>query len=183
MHLGGLVSGGVREQLHLVELMDPEQATGVTPRGAGLATKARRVGHEFHRQVGFVEHLVPTERGERHLGCGNGPQVVTFEVVGVLFELGKVPGGHHGLGLDERRRTHLPVGVRVAVQSVLDQCTAQGGPHAGVHHEHRTRELGAPFHVQETELFGDLPVGHPLVLAVGIGIPVLVADQHVVGLG
>ena len=46
------------------------------------------MGHEFHGQVGLFEDLVAGQGGERHLGGGNSPQVVPFQVVGVVGELG-----------------------------------------------------------------------------------------------
>ena len=140
------------------------------------------MGHELHRQVGLVEHLVTAERGEGNLGRGDGPQVVSFQVVGVVDELREVPGRYHRLRLDQAGRAHLPVGVGVAVQAVLDERPAQGGPLPGVHHEHGPGELGTSFHVQDAQFLADLPVGDPLVVPVGILIPVFVADDHVVGL-
>ena len=74
------------------------------------------------------------------------------------------------------------VGIRVAVQAVLDQRPAQGGAHTGVHDKHRARELGAPSHIQEAQILTNLPVGHPLVLAIGIRVPVFVADHDIVSL-
>ena len=180
--LGGLLLGGIGQELDLVELVDPQQASGVTARRTGLTPEARRMGHELHGQVGLVEHLVTTERRERYLGGRNGPQVVTLQVVGVVLELGQVPGRHHGRRLDQRGWSHLAVGVGVAVQAVLDERPAEGGPHARVHHEHGAGELGPPLHVQDPQLLADLPVGHPLVLAVGVLVPVLVPGDDVVNL-
>ena len=92
MHVRGLLGRGVGEDLDLVELVDAQQAAGVPAGRPGLAPEARGVGHEPHRQLGLVEDLVAGERRERHLGGGDGPQVVALEVVGVVGELGQVAG-------------------------------------------------------------------------------------------
>ena len=86
------------------------------PAGAGLAAEARGDRGQPHREVGLVEDLVAVHRGERHLGGGDGPQVVALDVVGVVGELGQVAGRGHGLGEHQGGRPDLLVGVGVAVE-------------------------------------------------------------------
>ncbi len=69
-----LVRCGVGHELDLVELVDPQQTSGVLAGGTGLAAEAGCVGHQPHRQVSGVEDLVPGEGGERDLGGRNRPR-------------------------------------------------------------------------------------------------------------
>ena len=97
------------------------------------------------------------ERGQRHLGGGDGPQVVALEVVRVVDELGQVAvdtivsvrtrvGGRISLE-----------GVGVAVEGGLAEGPGQGGAHAPVEGEHRAESF-APAHVEQAERLTDLPV-------------------------
>ena len=107
-----------------------QQAPGVAPGRARLPPEARRVGHEPHRQVGLVEDLVAGQRRERHLGGGDGPEVVALDVVGVVGELRQVAGGDHRLGAHQGRRADLLVGVGVAVERELDEGPQRAGRRA-----------------------------------------------------
>ena len=183
MRLGGLLGGAEPVQLHLVELVDPQQAAGVAARGAGLPAEAGGVGHQPHGQVGGVEDLVADQRGERHLGGGDGPQVVALQVVGVVGELGQVAGGHHGLGPHQGGGPDLLVGVAVAVQAVVDQGPHQPGPQAAVHDEHGPGHAHGPVGVEQPQLGADLPVRHPLVIARRVGVAHRFGHHVVVGPG
>ena len=55
---GGLLGGGVGEELHLLELVDPQQAPGVAPGRPGLAAEALGDRGEADRQVGLGQDLV-----------------------------------------------------------------------------------------------------------------------------
>ncbi len=81
---------GVGEQLHLVELVHPQQAAGVAPGRARLAPVARRRGGEAQRQLRLLQDLAAVHRGQRHLGRRDQPQVVALDVVGVVGELRQV---------------------------------------------------------------------------------------------
>ena len=59
-------------------------------------------------QLGLVEDLVHGQRGERHLGGGDAPQVVALDVVGVVGELGQLAGG------GERRASSTRLGGRIS---------------------------------------------------------------------
>ena len=180
VHLVGLIGRGVGEDLDLVELVDPQQAAGVAPGRARLTPEARGVGHQPHRQLVGRQDLVAGQRGERHLGGGDGPQVVPLEVVGVVDELGQVTGADHGVGEHQRRRPHLLVEVGVAIERQLAQRPHEAGPQPAVHHEHRARHLHGPLDVEDPELGTDVPVRDPLVLGVGVGVVPDLADDHVV---
>ena len=180
---GRLLGRAVREQLDLVELVRAQHAAGVGAGRAGLAAEARRVGTEPAGQVGLVEHLVAVHRRERHLGGRDRPEVVALEVIGVVGELGQVPGRHHRLGAHERGRAHLlvrAVAVAVAVERELRQGAKHARAPAAVEREHRPRELHGPLGVEDAELLGDLPVRHALVLAVRVGVEAVDAQHDVV---
>ena len=175
-----LTVGRHRQQLDLVELVDPQQPPRVLAGRPRLPAEARRVRHVAQRQVGAVEDLVAVQRRERHLGRGDGPQVVALDVVGLVGELGEVPGRGHRLGAHQRGRADLLVRVGVAVEAELHQRPQQPGAPAPVHGEHRARDLGGPLVVEDRELGADLPVRDPLVLAVGAGVVALGAQDDVV---
>ncbi len=65
VHVGGLRRRAVGQQLDLVELVHPEQATGVLAGRAGLTAEAAGVGHEPPGQVRLVVDLVAAQGGER----------------------------------------------------------------------------------------------------------------------
>jgi hypothetical protein len=120
------------------------------------------------------------ERRERHLGGGDRPQIVSLDVVGLVGELGQVPGRRHRLRAHQGRRADLLVRVGAAVEAELHQGPQQACAPASVHGEHRSRDLGSPLVVEDAELGADLPVGDPLVLAVGGGVVALRAQHDVV---
>jgi hypothetical protein len=94
-----------------------------------------------------------------------------------------VAGRHHGVGEDQGGRADLLVGVGVAVEAALDHGPQQPGAPAPVHDEHGARDLGGPWEVEQAQLVADVPVGDPLVVAVGAGLVALGAEDDVVGLG
>ncbi len=161
-----LVGGGVGEQLDLVELVDPQQPPGVAAGRPRLPAEAGGHRGEPQRQVGLVEDLAAPHRGEGHLGGRDGPEVVALDVVGVLLELGQVPGRHHGVGEHQGRRPHLLEGVGVPVEGEGGEGPQQPGAGPAEEGEHRAGQLGAALHVQQAELRADLPVRHPLPLGV-----------------
>ena len=166
--VGGLLGGGVGEELDLVELVHPEQAAGVAPGGARPRAGSRRVA-----AVSRMGRAASSRISSRYievsgdLGRGDGPQVVALEVVGVVGELGQLAGGDHGVGAHQGGRADLLEGVGVVVEGEGGEGPDEPGPAAAVEREHRTRELGAALHVEDAEGRADLPVGHPLVLGVG----------------
>ena len=87
---GRLLGRGEGQDLDLVELVRTQHAARVRPGRAGLAPVARRVRHEAHRQLRLVEDLTGVDRGERHLGGGDAPQVVTLDRERVVGELGEL---------------------------------------------------------------------------------------------
>ena len=154
-------------------------------RPAALPASGREaggVGHEAHREVGLGEHLVAAQRRERHLGGRDRPEVVAFEVVGVVGEARQVTGAGHGVGVHQRGRANLLEPVGVAVQGELHQSARQHRALAPEHGEHGPGQLGGALHVQEAHLSGEVPVGDALVAAVVLGGEVL-DPQHLVVLG
>ena len=152
------------EDLDLVELVGAQHAARVATGRAGLAAVARRVRHHPHRQLLGVDHLAGVDRGQRHLGGGDAPQVVALDGVGVVGELRQLTGGGERRSGDERRRTDLLERVGVAVERVLAQRPRQRGADAALHREHRPADLRGPLVVEDAERRARLPVRHPLVL-------------------
>ena len=100
-------------------------------------------------------------------------------MVGVVLELGEVPGRDHRLGPDKRRRPHLAVGIGVPVQAVLAERTAERGAESRVHDEHGAGELRPGGDVQDAEFLADLPVRHPLVAGERVRVGTHLADHRV----
>ena len=128
-------------------------------------------------QLRLGQDLVACERGERHLGGGDRPEVVALDVVRLVDELREVAGGDHRLGPHERRRPDLLVEVGAAVERELHERTHQPRPLPAVHHEHRAGHLHGPLDVEDAQLLPDHPVRHALVLLVA-GLVVLLDAQH-----
>ena len=168
VHVGGLLGRGVGEDLDLVELVHPQQAPGVAAGRARLAPEAARVGHEPHRQVGLVEDLVAGQRGERHLGGGDGPQVVALEVVGVVGELGQVAGA-----TPSSRCAPASAGGSPRRRRRCGRGRAGTGPAPGWRPPPRyitniePDSLAPRSRSRMPSSVADVPVRHPLVLAVG----------------
>ena len=159
-----LVGRGVREELDLVELVHAQETAGVASGRTRLAAVAGGGGGEAQGQHRLLEDLAPVHRRQRNLGGRDRPQVVAFEVIGVVGEFRQVTGGCHRLGQHHRRGTDLLVGRRVAVQRESGQRPQQAGAGAPVEGEHGTRETGAPFHVEQLQRLADLPVRDVLVV-------------------
>ena len=176
VHRLRLIGRAERVELDLVELVDAQQATGVAPGRPGLAAIATGVGHESHRQLGLVEYLAGDHRRERHLGRGDRPEVIAFEVVRVVAELRKVAGADHRVGLHDRRRTDLLEGIAIAIEAVVDERAQEMSTGASVHGEHRTGHLHRSVDIEDAELFADLPMGDPLMF--GVAARVVVFDAH-----
>jgi hypothetical protein len=57
-----------RHQFDFCELMLPDHAAGVTPRGSCFRAEARRQRRQPHRQFLFVDDGLANEIGQRHFG-------------------------------------------------------------------------------------------------------------------
>ena len=178
--VGRLFGRGERQDLDLVELVGTQHAPRVTTCRTGLAPIRRAVRHHPDRQFVVVEGLAGVDRGERHLGRGDAPQVVTFDRVRVVGELGELPGGgERGRG-HERRRPDLLERIGVEIEPVLTQRPAEGGAGASLHREHRTGDLRGALVVEDPERVGSLPVRDPLVVGIRVEQADRTGDERVV---
>ncbi len=159
-HRGRLLGRGDREDLDLVELVHAQHAACVATRRARLAAVARRGRHHPHRQLRLGEDLVAVQRCQRHLGGGDGPQVVALDRERVVGELRELPRRRERGGGDERRRADLLEGVGVAVEGELAERPAHRRAEAARHREHRPADLDRPFAVEDAERGAGLPVRH-----------------------
>ena len=119
-----LFRAGELHQLHLLELVLPDDAAHVAPVGAGLAAEARRVGAEPHRAG------VPRRASRRGRGWSPAPPPwgsargrCLSHLEQVLRELGQLPGSEQAGGVHQERRQHLGVAVlaRMHVEHEVDQ--------------------------------------------------------------
>ena len=165
-----LLGHGVGQDLDLVELMHPQQTAGVASSRAGLATEACRLGHESHGQLGGIENLVSGQGGERHLGGGDGPEVVALQAVRIIGELGKVTGADHGLGEHNGRRAHLFERVAVVIEGQLTQRSRQRRAGTAEHGEHGTGHLDGALEIEDAEFRADVPMRDALMVGPCCGI-------------
>ena len=145
--------------LHLVELVQADQAAGVAAVGARLAAEAGGIGGVAKRQLLRRDQLIAVQRGERHLGGGGEPEVVLGAAEALLGKLGQLARGGEAGGVHQDRRQHLAVaGVVVAIQHEVDQGPLQAGALTQECHEAALGDAHGAFRVHQAEAFGDLPV-------------------------
>ena len=72
----GMVRVGEPVELHLVELVQTDQPSGVTSVTAGFPAETGAVGRVAERQLIGRDDLVAMQRRHRHLGGGGQPEVV-----------------------------------------------------------------------------------------------------------
>ena len=131
-------------------------------------------------QVDLVDDVAAPHRGEGHLGRRDGPEVVPLDVVGLVLELGQVPGRDHRVGEHQGRRSHLLELAGVMVEGEARESPQQAGTGAPEQREHGAGQLGPAFHVEQTEGRTHLPVRDPLRLGVGGGFGRPRTDDRVV---
>ena len=151
-------SGGEREHLDLVELVDAEHAADVLAVGPGLATEAGRVPRVRSGRSRLVEDLAHAERGERDLRGADEVQLVLGRHVDVHLVRRQEPGPVHRLLADQHRRDHRhePVGrehvhrvtdereldVHDVAEQVDEPRAARPGAAVGVEHPEQLAERG-----------------------------------------
>ena len=168
------------EDLDLVELVRAQQAPGVAPGRAGLATEARRRRHQPHRQVASarISSRYSDVSGTSAVGMHHRSSRSMAKASSANF--GQLPARRQRRRRDERRRAHLLEGVGVAVEGQLAQRPTERRPEATRHGEHRPTDLDRPLVVEDPELGADLPVRHALVLGERLGHVERAADDPVV---
>ena len=138
MLLVGVLLLGVNEHLHLVELVDADDAGSILACGTGLAAVAGGPTAVAQRAVAEVEDLVLVHAGERHFGSADQVLVIglaqTVDLVGVGVQ---EAGAAHDLGAHERRGD----GQR---EAVLFGLVHGHGEHGNLHAGHlATQEIEA----------------------------------------
>ena len=140
----------------------------------------------MQRQGGFVQHVAHVQAGDGHLGGGHHPEVLLRVVVEVVAELGELPGGEEGLGLDHEGQVLLAVALAdVQVEHPGDEGALEAGAGPAEDVEARAGDLDALLEVEDAELGAQLPVrqggeveclglahgadGFVVVLAVAVG--------------
>ena len=175
----GVLRLAVGEHLHLVELVDAEDAAGVLAVGAGLAAEAGRPAGVAHGAVGQVDDLVGVVAGQRDLGGADQVQVVFLQVVDLVGVRAEEAGAGHGLGADEHRGDHqLEAVLRRLLRGKVEQAELQHRAGAGEEVEARSGDLRAAFHVDQAERFAQVQV--VLRLEVELGDLADVLEDHVV---
>src|SRR5687768_17581238 len=155
----GVVGARVPDQLDLVELMHPEDAACVLPRGAGLAPKARRIRDESLRKHMPFQDLIAIEVCDWNLRRGNQKQLFAADRVEVFLELGELAGAGHRGTIDERWGPDLLVpAFTMEVDEEAQQRANEPCPIAAEDGEPGTADLRCAREIDEPVLLGDLPV-------------------------
>ena len=146
-------------QLHLVELMQADQAAGVPAIAARFTTETGAVGGVAQGQLIRGNDFVPMQGCDRHLRCGGEPEVVLRAAKALLGEFGQLAGARQAGAVDQNRGQHLPIPLAgVQIQHEIDQSPLQAGP---LPHQGDEAALGNPhraFGVEQLKTLGDLPV-------------------------
>ena len=90
MRLFGVIGVHKPVQLHLVELVQADQATGVAAVAAGLTAEAGAVGGVAQGQLICRDDFVPVQGGHGHLSGRCQPEVVLRATEAFLGELGQL---------------------------------------------------------------------------------------------
>ena len=75
------------ELLHLIEVMDPEEALGVLSMGADLPAEAWAQGAHFNGKIAFFQGLVHEHGCHGVLASGNQKQIFTLCLIHDGFEV------------------------------------------------------------------------------------------------
>ena len=157
----GLGVGGIAEDehLHLVELVHPDDASGVLAVGASLAAEARGPAGIAQREGTRREDLIAVQASQGDLGRAHEVHVVRLDPIDVLRRLAKKSRALHRPGRDKHRRDDGDEAVagrlrhRQVEQRDLQQSTRS---HEVV--EARARDLGRAFDVDRTQHLAEFEV-------------------------
>ena len=118
---------GELHQLHLLELVLPDDAAHVAAIRAGLAAEAGRVGAEVNGQLVGIQRFVAKEIRDRNLRRGDQPVVGVLQLEKILRELRQLAGTVQACGIYHERRQHFGIAVLagVRIEHEIDQRALQ----------------------------------------------------------
>ena len=146
-------------ELHLVELVQADQAAGVSAVGAGFPPETGGVGRVAQRQLVGRDHLIAVEGGDRDFGGRREPEIVFGAAKALLGEFRQLAGAGEAGAVHQDRRQQFgvaPLGMQVEHQG--DQRPLQAGAHASQGHEAALGNAHRAFAVHQGQPLGDLPV-------------------------
>ncbi len=148
-------------ELHLVELVLPDQAADVAAVRAGLGPEAGRAGAVAERQAVLAQDLVAVQVGDRHLGGRYQEEVAPLDAEEVVGELRQLAGAGERGGVDEVGGDELGVAVApgVEVEHVGDQGALEHRPAALENREAARGHGHGALEVDDVELRPEVPVG------------------------
>ena len=155
------------DELHLVELVDPDHAPGTQPSGTGLGPEAGRVGAVAHWQLLLSENFLSMDVGHRSLRRRQQVQFAhrrgvesLLHGIGLIPELRKLPHADHAVFSDDVRRGHFGVAVfpLMEVEQEVNERPLQPSSPACVQKKARSAQLGSPGKVNELEPFAKFHV-------------------------
>ena len=152
---------GVAEpiELHLVELVQANQAAGVAAVGPRFPAEAGAVGHVAERQLVGGDHLIAMQGGDGNFSGGGEPEVVVGAAEAFFGEFGQLARAGQAGGVHQDGRQNLPVALAgVQIEHEVDQAALEPGPLA---HQGHKAALGDPHRAlrfKQAQALGDLPV-------------------------
>ena len=185
---GDLLVGGGRLlgcaepiQLHLVELVQADQAAGVAAVAAGFAAEAGGIGGVAQGKLLGGDQFIAMQRSDGHLGGGGEPEVVIGAAEALLGEFGQLARTGEAGTVHQDRRHHLAVTLgAVQVEHEVDQGPLQPGAGADQGDEAALGDPHGALGFKQAQPLADLPVLLETLLHPW-ATPAL--DLHVVGLG
>ncbi len=107
---------GELDQFHLVELMLPDEASGVAPVRAGLGAETGGIGGVFDRQLPLFQRLVAVDVGNRHFGGRDQIEIPVLDLEQVFLEFRQLAGRRHRCRIDQHRRHDFGIAVLGGLQ-------------------------------------------------------------------
>ena len=141
-------------QLHFLELVLADHAARITPRGARLGTKTRRLRSKLQRQCFGRDNLIAHQVRHRHLGGRDQIKpLLTAHREQLVFEFRQLAGADQRRGRHQIRRIDLGITVlaRVQIEHELRQRALQPRQPGADHDEARARNAAGGFKIELAE--------------------------------
>ena len=160
-------------QLHLVELVLPNQTSNIAPMRTCFSAEAGCGGAVANGEFRLVESLVPIEVGQRHLGGRCQVEVEIFDVKQIVGEFRKLTSAKERGRVDQVGWDDLGVTVLagVLIEHVGDQCTLERRALPAKDRETARRDLGCALEINHSELRAEVPVSLGLEVEIRLFAP------------
>ena len=159
MGVSRLVGMNKPVELHLVELVQADQASGVAAIAARFPAETRAVSGVAQRKLIDRNDFIAMKRGDGDFSCRRQPQIVFSTAKAFLGKFWELAGTGEAGGIDQHRRQDFAIALAgVQIQHEIDQGSLQPRslPHQG--DEAALGYPNRPFRFKQSESFCDLPM-------------------------